>query len=146
MSLSCAAFATPLAPCGPCLRPGAALARAPLARGAARAAPLRRARLVMAADGGEEESVSLTDGSTDAASILKEMRSTAAEDAGPRTLNTGVTRDADGKSNVWAVEPTLEVDEKPQLSKGAILGAVFAAVGVALLVLPQLPFVNADQF
>lgn len=116
---------------------------APAARPAA-SVP-RRARLVMAADE-EEESFSLTDGSNDASAILSEMRSSAAADGGPRTLNTGVTRDADGKSNVWAVEPTLEVQDEPEANKLAILGAVFAAVAVALLVLPKLPFVNADQF
>lgn len=110
----------------------------------------RRVRAVMSASDtegdGNEESFSLTDGSTDASAILKEMRATASADVGPRTLNTGVTRDADGKSNVWAVEPTLEVQSSPEVPKAAILGAVFAAVAVALLVLPKLPFVNADQF
>lgn len=99
-----------------------------------------------APDGDDEKSVSLTDGSLDASSIMAEMRATANADDGPRTLNTGVTRDADGKSNVWAVEPTLEVQSAPEVSKAVILGAVFAAVAVALLVLPKLPFVNADQF
>jgi hypothetical protein len=74
------------------------------------------------------------------------MRVTAAADSGPRTLNTGVTRDADGKSNVWAVEPTLEVQDEPETNKLAILAAVFAAVALALVVLPKLPFINADQF
>lgn len=95
----------------------------------------------------EEESVSLTDGKADTAAILSEMRSSIeAEGKIPRTLNTGVTRDADGKSNVWAVEPSQVVDEGPEVNKLAILGAVFAAVAVALVVLPNLPFVNADQF
>lgn len=58
----------------------------------------------------------------------------------------GITRDEDGKSNVWAVEPKMAVDEKPQVPKVAILVAVFACVFVALLVLPNLPFTNGDQF
>jgi hypothetical protein len=102
--------------------------------------------LRMAASEPEEESFSLTSGDTSSRDILAEMRASAAKDEGPRTMNTGVTRDMDGKSNVWAVEPSENVDEKPEINKVAILGAVFAAVAFALIVLPKLPFINGDQF
>lgn len=93
-----------------------------------------------------EKTVPDTDNTTSASEILAEMRSAAASETGGRSQNMGVTRDADGKSNVWAVEPTEKVDEKPEVNKAAVLGAVFAAVGAALIILPNLPLVNADQF
>lgn len=85
---------------------------------------------------------------TSASGILKILRDDTADyepTATPRA-NLGVTRDADGKSNVWPVEPVEAVDQKKQPAKLAILGAVFACVAFALLVLPQLPFTNGDQF
>lgn len=98
----------------------------------------------------EEEEVTVP--LTSASGILKSMREqVAAEpyvppgDSVPRG-GLGVTRDQDGKSNVWAVEPKMDVDEKPQLSKAAILAAVFGCVIAALLILPNLPFTNGDQF
>lgn len=74
------------------------------------------------------------------------MRQTVAEDDSPRVINTGVTRDLDGKSNVWAVEPNVEVDDKPEVNSLAILGAVVAVIAAALLILPRLPLANPDQF
>jgi hypothetical protein len=107
---------------------------------------MTRAPDVPNAPPGEDSAMQVEDGASSAEDILSEMRSKAAEHTGPRTLNTGVTRDMDGKSNVWAVEPTERVDEKPEDNKAAIFGAVIAAVIVALILLPRLPFVNADQF
>lgn len=80
-----------------------------------------------------------------AENILKDMRDDASKDTGPRSTNMGVTRDADGKSNIWALEPPSEVDTKPQVNKVAILGMVLVAVIFAVLLLPQLPFTNLDQ-
>ena len=79
------------------------------------------------------------------AEILAEMRAEAANTKGPRTTNMGVTRDADGKSNIWALEPLSEVDKGPEVNKLAILGMVFVAVIFAVIFLPQLPFTNPDQ-
>lgn len=78
-------------------------------------------------------------------SILKSMRDEAATFTGPRTTNMGVTKDADGKSNIWALEPKSEVDNRPPVNKIAILGMVLVAVVFAVIFLPQLPFTNADQ-
>lgn len=83
---------------------------------------------------------------TSAQTILKQMREDSAAEVGPRSQNLGVTIDADGKSNVWAVEPTMAVDEKPQIAKGAIFAAAIAFIAFALLILPRLPLTNADQF
>lgn len=83
---------------------------------------------------------------TSASEILRTLReesSTEREDV-PRSM-LGVYRDVDGKSNVWAVEPLEETDTKPQLSKTTLLAVAAGFIVVALLVLPLLPFTNADQ-
>ncbi|KOO33940.1 hypothetical protein Ctob_010755 [Chrysochromulina tobinii] len=58
----------------------------------------------------------------------------------------GATIDQDGKSNVWAVEPSMKVDKK---DKGLMAFAPVAGVAVlALLAIPLLPSLfaaNPDQ-
>ena len=88
-----------------------------------------------------------------ASEILKVMRAesdatTARRDDGTRSGRNmlGVYRDVDGKSNIWAVEPQEETDTKPQIPKAAILAGAAAFIIAALLILPLLPFTNADQF
>lgn len=118
----------------------------PNSRLAFSARPARFSPRMTAVQSEDEESDSQGTVPFSAQEVLSSMRSTVAKDDGPRSINTGVTRDADGKSNVWAVEPSIQVDDKPEMNKLAILGAVFAAVALALFVLPRLPFVTPDQF
>eukprot|EP00320_Phaeocystis_rex_P002595 CAMPEP_0119063496 /NCGR_PEP_ID=MMETSP1178-20130426/6823_1 /TAXON_ID=33656 /ORGANISM="unid sp, Strain CCMP2000" /LENGTH=108 /DNA_ID=CAMNT_0007044867 /DNA_START=25 /DNA_END=351 /DNA_ORIENTATION=- len=58
----------------------------------------------------------------------------------------GATVDQDGKSNVWAVEPTMKVEKE---DKGLLAFAPVALVGAsALLLVPLLPVLfgsNPDQ-
>mmetsp|Transcript_25998 Transcript_25998/g.66029 ORF Transcript_25998/g.66029 Transcript_25998/m.66029 type:complete len:114 (+) Transcript_25998:42-383(+) len=58
----------------------------------------------------------------------------------------GATIDQDGKSNVWAVEPSMKVDKK---DKGMMAFAPVAGVAaLALLAIPLLPVLfsaNPDQ-
>lgn len=60
----------------------------------------------------------------------------------------GVSVDQDGKSNVWAIEPKVEIDSKSSEEKGQtaiIAGGGLAAVGAfAALVLTNLP--DPSQF
>ena len=82
-----------------------------------------------------------------AESILGAMRADVAQENGlPRPQRTGVTRDADGKSNIWAVEPSVAVDDKPQLNKALLLGVALVFVILAIILLPSLPLTNMDQF
>mmetsp|Transcript_1485 Transcript_1485/g.2222 ORF Transcript_1485/g.2222 Transcript_1485/m.2222 type:complete len:113 (-) Transcript_1485:319-657(-) len=71
----------------------------------------------------------------------------AEEDNSP-TVERGVSIDQDGKSNVWAIEPKMEVDTKSAEEKGssALLAAGgFAAFAVAAgVILTNLP--DPDQF
>lgn len=66
----------------------------------------------------------------------------------PKVIERGVSVDQDGKSNVWAIEPKMELDSKSDEEKttGLIIGgasfAVFAA-GAGFL-LTHLP--DPDQF
>lgn len=85
---------------------------------------------------------------TSASGILKILREDTQDYKPPSETpqNLGVTRDADGKSNVWAVEPPMTTDQRDQIPKATILAAVFGVVLVALLILPKLPFTNGDQF
>ncbi len=92
----------------------------------------------------EETSESLTS----ASGILKLLREDTQDYKPPSETpqNLGVTRDADGKSNVWAVEPPMTTDQRDQIPKATILASVFAVILLALLILPKLPLTNADQF
>lgn len=148
MDASTAAFAAPLA--APWLS-----ARAPVTslRSARRSVPARTLRrpLRMVAEP-EAEPTSSTDPATSsdavesAKSALNLMREEVSRENIQNETQTGVYRDVDGRSNVFALEPLESVDEKPQINKAAILAAVFAAVAFALVVLPNLPLTNADQF
>ncbi|OSX75959.1 hypothetical protein BU14_0215s0019 [Porphyra umbilicalis] len=108
----------------------ASVARVPVAR---------RPALRMAAD--DEEKVPLVSG----ADILRELREDASKDSVPPP-RSGATRDGDGKANIWGVEPT----EKKQNTEEVvpiplILSAVFGLAITFFLILPNLPFTNADQ-
>jgi hypothetical protein len=59
-------------------------------------------------------------------------------------VERGVSVDQDGKSNVWAIEPKVEVDSKSSEEKGQLaviagggLAAVAAFAGVVLANLPD---------
>jgi hypothetical protein len=75
-----------------------------------------------------------------------------ADDNEPKTaagfVERGVSMDQDGKSNVWAIEPKMEIENKSSEEKtgGALLAvggfAVFAAIAAG--VLTNLP--DPDQF
>lgn len=59
----------------------------------------------------------------------------------------GATIDQDGKSNVWAVEPTMQVDQASEKGAMAYAPVVAVAAGIVLL-LPLLPLLfaaNPDQ-
>eukprot|EP00551_Chaetoceros_affinis_P002380 CAMPEP_0203637612 /NCGR_PEP_ID=MMETSP0088-20131115/3890_1 /ASSEMBLY_ACC=CAM_ASM_001087 /TAXON_ID=426623 /ORGANISM="Chaetoceros affinis, Strain CCMP159" /LENGTH=110 /DNA_ID=CAMNT_0050492085 /DNA_START=26 /DNA_END=358 /DNA_ORIENTATION=- len=64
------------------------------------------------------------------------------------TTERGVSVDQDGKSNVWAIEPKMEVDTKSSDEKAST--AIFAAGGLAAFaavaagILTNLP--DPDQF
>lgn len=63
-------------------------------------------------------------------------------------VERGVSIDQDGKSNVWAIEPKMEVDSKSSSEKTSALltgGAAFAAFAVAAgAILTNLP--DPSQF
>mmetsp|Transcript_22391 Transcript_22391/g.48669 ORF Transcript_22391/g.48669 Transcript_22391/m.48669 type:complete len:116 (+) Transcript_22391:33-380(+) len=67
---------------------------------------------------------------------------------GPPPTERGVSVDQDGKSNVWAIEPKMEVDTKSSEEKttSALLavGGLAAFAAVAAGVLTNLP--DPDQF
>lgn len=66
----------------------------------------------------------------------------------PPSGRLGGTIDQDGKSNVWAVEPTMKVDSTSQ-SKGLVAFApVIGIAGLIVLLIPLLPILfaaNPDQ-
>ena len=70
------------------------------------------------------------------------------EEIGSAPVERGVSVDQDGKSNVWAIEPKMEVDSKSNEEKtGSALIAAggFAAFAVAAaVILTNLP--DPDQF
>jgi VIT1/CCC1 family predicted Fe2+/Mn2+ transporter len=55
-----------------------------------------------------------------------------------RIVRLGRSRDQDGKSNIWSIEPSMEVEEEEQSSaqKNLVIGAV--VIGAALASLPLL--------
>jgi hypothetical protein len=63
-------------------------------------------------------------------------------------INRGVSINQDGESNVWAIEPKMEVDTKSseEKSKGAFVavGGLLAFGAVAAFVLTNLP--DPNQF
>lgn len=66
----------------------------------------------------------------------------------PTGVERGVSMDQDGKSNVWAIEPKMEIENKSSEEKtgGAILavGGFVAFAALAAGVLTNLP--DPDQF
>ena len=64
------------------------------------------------------------------------------------TVERGVSVDQDGKANVWAIEPKMEIDTKSVEEKGA--SALFALGGLAVfataagVILTNLP--DPNQF
>ena len=70
------------------------------------------------------------------------------ENSNPTGVERGVSMDQDGKSNVWAIEPKMEIENKSSEEKtgGAILavGGFVAFAALAAGVLTNLP--DPDQF
>lgn len=62
------------------------------------------------------------------------------------TIERGVSVDQDGKSNVWAIEPKMEVDTKSAEEKGSsalvAVGGFVAFAAAAALILTNLPDPN----
>lgn len=71
-----------------------------------------------------------------------------AEDDNGKSVERGVSVDQDGKSNVWAIEPKMEVSTKSgeEKTKSAILAGVglIAFAGLAGVALTNLP--DPNQF
>eukprot|EP00549_Striatella_unipunctata_P010445 CAMPEP_0118693396 /NCGR_PEP_ID=MMETSP0800-20121206/11882_1 /TAXON_ID=210618 ORGANISM="Striatella unipunctata, Strain CCMP2910" /NCGR_SAMPLE_ID=MMETSP0800 /ASSEMBLY_ACC=CAM_ASM_000638 /LENGTH=73 /DNA_ID=CAMNT_0006591621 /DNA_START=238 /DNA_END=459 /DNA_ORIENTATION=+ len=63
-------------------------------------------------------------------------------------VERGVSVDQDGKSNVWAIEPKMEIDSKTNEEKATgnliAVGGLVAFVAVAAVVLTNLP--DPNQF
>jgi hypothetical protein len=72
----------------------------------------------------------------------------AEDDSGPNVVERGVSVDQDGKSNVWAVEPKIEVSDKSSDEKTNALfiagGGIVAVSVMASLILLNLP--DPNQF
>ena len=70
------------------------------------------------------------------------------ENTNPSGVERGVSMDQDGKSNVWAIEPKMEIENKSNEEKtgGTLLavGGFVAFAAVAAGVLTNLP--DPDQF
>jgi hypothetical protein len=68
--------------------------------------------------------------------------------SGPQFMERGVSVDQDGKSNVWAIEPKVEVETKSSEEKGAAAmlagGGIAAFAAFAAVVLTNLP--DPNQF
>eukprot|EP00956_Cyclotella_meneghiniana_P011284 scaffold15896_cov60-Cyclotella_meneghiniana.AAC.3 len=81
-------------------------------------------------------------------SNLQRRTTLFSEDEPGNFVERGVSMDQDGKSNVWAIEPKMEIENKSSEEKtGGIIGGL-AALGVfgviAAGVLTNLP--DPDQF
>mmetsp|Transcript_8427 Transcript_8427/g.9603 ORF Transcript_8427/g.9603 Transcript_8427/m.9603 type:complete len:115 (-) Transcript_8427:256-600(-) len=80
--------------------------------------------------------------------VLSDSNSKESEKDAPKVAERGVSVDQDGKSNVWAIEPKMELDTKSDSEKtqGLLIGGVsFAAFAVgAGFVLTHLP--DPNQF
>ena len=70
------------------------------------------------------------------------------ETSNPSGVERGVSMDQDGKSNVWAIEPKMEIENKSSEEKtgGTLLaiGGFAAFAAIAAGVLTNLP--DPDQF
>ncbi|KAJ8901186.1 hypothetical protein NDN08_007035 [Rhodosorus marinus] len=64
----------------------------------------------------------------------------------PNNRNLGATRDADGKSNIWAVEPPVVVESEEQSNKVAIIAACVALIVLGMASLPFLPLISPDVY
>lgn len=68
--------------------------------------------------------------------------------SGPQFVERGVSVDQDGKSNVWAIEPKVEVETKSSEEKGSAAlfagGGLAAAAASAAVILSNLP--DPNQF
>mmetsp|Transcript_9682 Transcript_9682/g.24309 ORF Transcript_9682/g.24309 Transcript_9682/m.24309 type:complete len:145 (-) Transcript_9682:134-568(-) len=122
------------------------------ARPAARAAaaPLRRAVLRASAGTEDEETtVPLATMTEDEMETKKMVLQALADEAQmPRYTETsrlGATRDADGKSNVWAVEPKVVEDQNEEGKGGGVVIGVIAMAITAVLILVQVGFTNPEQ-
>jgi len=130
-----------------------------LRRAAARARSAKVVRVCAAKDAEKEEAVEETvplvkpseeeEAIRDQVIAALEFERKKAADAGIISRRKlGATRDVDGKSNVWAVEPMLSMDDntgKPNYALVAIGVAVLAVIIAGIL--PQLTFFNnPDQF
>mmetsp|Transcript_11640 Transcript_11640/g.35541 ORF Transcript_11640/g.35541 Transcript_11640/m.35541 type:complete len:140 (+) Transcript_11640:93-512(+) len=62
----------------------------------------------------------------------------------PNNRNLGATRDADGKANIWAVEPPVEVSDRK--NKAIIVAVVVAVILAGITILPKLPLVSPDVY
>ena len=65
-----------------------------------------------------------------------------------QTSSRGVSVDQDGKSNVWAIEPKMEVSSKSsdEKTQSALIagGGIVGALGLAAVILTNLP--DPNQF
>jgi hypothetical protein len=63
-----------------------------------------------------------------------------------RSRRTGATVDADGKGNVWAIEPRVYTETSGESATKKYLALAIAGfIGLAILILRFLPLTNADQ-
>lgn len=64
----------------------------------------------------------------------------------PKFVERGVSVDQDGKSNVWAIEPKMEISSKSsdETSRAALLagGGLLATAVAAVVILTNLPDPN----
>eukprot|EP00184_Porphyridium_aerugineum_P003094 CAMPEP_0184693500 /NCGR_PEP_ID=MMETSP0313-20130426/1695_1 /TAXON_ID=2792 /ORGANISM="Porphyridium aerugineum, Strain SAG 1380-2" /LENGTH=148 /DNA_ID=CAMNT_0027151583 /DNA_START=108 /DNA_END=554 /DNA_ORIENTATION=- len=81
----------------------------------------------------------------DAQTVASEARS---EGKSVDRRRLGATVDADGKGNIWAVEPMVSYDDSAKAGKYGVIAGFAAAVFVLVAVLlPKIgAFTNADQF
>jgi hypothetical protein len=88
-------------------------------------------------------------GTRTAANVVVALRATNdGKQSQVPTIERGVSVDQDGKSNVWAIEPKVEVQNKSDEEKGqsALIagGGLAAAAVAAALILSNLP--DPNQF
>ena len=91
------------------------------------------------------------DGATNDEQLMEEEEKTRASQAAAerviqQTQRTGVTRDGDGKSNVWAVEPAVYTESHDEGERKRFLPLLIAALVVlAMVTIRFLPLTNPDQ-
>lgn len=100
----------------------------------------------------EEETVVLVKLSDEEQKEKDEIMAQLEEQVAPKTFapnnrNLGATRDADGKSNIWAVEPRVNLEDEESGNEKKVF--VFIAVSLVLAgiaVLPKLPLISPDAY